>query len=187
VFLLCTVVQVGGTPFAQALRFQRMDVLGGEVWRLLSGNLVHLGWVHWALNMAALAVCLWLDTATVGRAGAVRWAWRFVVLCAGVGLMLLWLSPSIASYVGLSGVVYGLFVLALWPRARSGEWIGWVGLLIVVARMAMQLSTGTSADEETRIGGPIVAQAHLYGVITAMAISAGEALAARQRRRAVVR
>ena len=183
VFALCGTVQLGGAALAWPLRYQRDAILGGEAWRLLTAHLVHLGWAHWALNMGGLAVCLLLDTSTIGRQGAVRWGWRFAALCGGVGVLLLALSPRIVSYVGLSGVVYGLFVLALWPRARRGDWIGWAGLVIVLGRMALQLLVGTSADEEARIGGRIIAQAHLYGVMTAAAVLAVDALVRSRRRR----
>ncbi len=38
----------------------RDAVAEGEYWRLLTGNLVHLGWRHLALNVGALLLGIWV-------------------------------------------------------------------------------------------------------------------------------
>ena len=39
------------------LRYERGAVLDGELWRLLTAHLIHLGLAHWALNAAGLVLC----------------------------------------------------------------------------------------------------------------------------------
>src|SRR5690606_7331879 len=55
--LLMAALQAAG--LAHSLRYDRQAILDGEVWRLLSGNLVHLGWSHLWLNAFGLLL-VWL-------------------------------------------------------------------------------------------------------------------------------
>jgi rhomboid family GlyGly-CTERM serine protease len=150
-----------------ALRFDRAALLDGELWRLFTAHLVHLGWAHWALNAMGLVLCgvLANPLPSPGRLLA-----RLAVLGLGVSLMLLAFDPSLTHYVGLSGVLYGLFVLTLWPQARRGDVLGGVALATVLGWMTWQWVVGPVASEVALIGGAIVAQAHAYGVAGAIVL-----------------
>ena len=153
---------------AQAvLRHDRAALLNGELWRLLSAHLVHLSWTHWALNALGLVLCAALAN-PLPRAGTLLA--RMALLGLGVSLMLLAFDPQLTHYVGLSGVLYGLFVLTLWPQARRGDGLGSVALATVLAWMAWQWVAGPLASEAALIGGAIVAQAHAYGVVAAVVL-----------------
>ncbi|MDB6002003.1 MAG: rrtA [Rhizobacter sp.] len=169
VLTTCVLLQLGGNPVASALRYDYRGIVAGEWWRLLTAHFVHLGWAHCALNMAGIGVCLLLDSTP---RTVVNQLFRFGLLAVGVSFQLLVFSPQITTYVGLSGVIYGMYVLLLVPRAQRGEWLGWVGLALVAGRVGWQLAVGSPASEEARIGGRIISQAHLYGVTTALAMCA---------------
>lgn len=158
------------------LRHDRAALLDGELWRLFTAHLVHLGWAHWALNAGGLVLCgvLANPLPPPGRLLA-----RLAVLGLGVSLMLLAFDPLLAHYVGLSGVLYGLFVLTLWPQARRGDVLGTVALLTVLAWAAWQCMAGPIAQEAALIGGAIVAQAHAYGVVAAAGLLVMECLSNR--------
>lgn len=150
-----------------ALRFDRTALLEGELWRLFTAHLVHLGWAHWALNALGLVLCGALadPLPSPGRLLA-----RLALPGLGVSLMLLAFDPSLTHYVGLSGVLYGLFVLTLWPQARRGDVLGGVALATVLAWMTWQWVVGPVASEVALIGGAIVARAHAYGVAGAIVL-----------------
>ena len=97
--------------------------------------------------------------------------WQLVVLGAAIGVLLLVFEPALTTYVGLSGVVYGLLVLGLLPQARR-DWAVCLCLACVIGWMAWQLAVGPAASEERMIGGRIVGSAHLFGVMVALAILA---------------
>src|SRR5690348_16523483 len=54
VLLPCLLLAVGGDALRLPLRYDRDAVLHGEVWRLLTGNFVHLGAGHLLEDMAGL-------------------------------------------------------------------------------------------------------------------------------------
>lgn len=160
-------LQAAPASWHALLRYDRTALLGGELWRLFTGHLIHLSWAHWALNAVGLLLCAALAHPMPRPAVLLG---RMAALGLGVSLMLLGFDPGLMHYVGLSGVLYGLFVLVLWPQARRGELLGLAALGTVLAWMAWQLLAGALASEAALIGGPIVAQAHAYGVASAMAL-----------------
>ncbi len=85
------------------------------------------------------------------------------MLAVGVGILLWWWSPNVSSYVGLSGVLYGLFVLGLLPQACRGDHLAVLALAATVAWMAWQWSAAPLVEEERLIGGRIIGIAHVYG------------------------
>ena len=57
--LACALLVLGifSSPDNNPLELDRLRVVQGEWWRLLSGNLVHYGLYHLLMNLAALLVC----------------------------------------------------------------------------------------------------------------------------------
>jgi rhomboid family GlyGly-CTERM serine protease len=148
-----------------ALRYER-SLLGGEPWRLLTGHFTHLGWTHLALNLAGLAA-VWALLGALLRPTA----WLAVLLgCAlGVSCGLYFLDPGLAWYVGLSGVLHGMFVggaLAGLGRARLFHALLLVG---VVAKVAYEQVAGADVGSAELVGGAVVVNSHLYGVLAGFA------------------
>ena len=59
VILPCLLLACGGDVLRLPLRYDRAAILHGEVWRLVTGNFVHLGPGHLLEDMAG-ALLLWL-------------------------------------------------------------------------------------------------------------------------------
>lgn len=149
--------------FAPLLRYERHAVVAGEAWRLFSAHLAHLTWQHLLANLAALGLLVLL----LGRHAQAR-AWLAVTLvCAfGVGAGLLWLSPEVEWYVGLSGVLHGLFIygaVRAWPtRPRIAAFI-LVGIGVKLAlEWAMEQWAGGNWPT-LALAGPVITAAHRYG------------------------
>ena len=145
------------------LRYEREAILDGQLWRLVTGNLLHLGWTHLALNLAGLLI---IGLSFPG-AGADR-PWRLLadllLLSLAVGLGLLRGSPDVAWYVGLSGALHGLLVLA-----AAGEWhrsprFALTVLIALALKLAWEQWTDAGATAAL-IGGKVVVDAHLYGAL----------------------
>src|ERR1700756_2799400 len=108
--LLSTLLMLGGSPLSQLLRYDRAAVAAGQWWRLLSGNLVHLGWWHLLFNVLSLVLLVLLCPERLSWG---EWLRRVVLIGTGMSLCLYFLAPGLQDYVGLSGLVYGLFALRL--------------------------------------------------------------------------
>lgn len=156
---LLLVLQSANVGIHDVLRFTRRGLEHGEWWRLLTAHFVHLGWAHAALDALGVVLCcalaphlfnahIWLKTAG---------------LAFGIGTLLWCCSPEVPNYVGLSGVLYGLFVLGLLPPAWRGDGIAAGALAVSAGWMIWQWAAGPSALEEGLIGGRVIAIAHVYG------------------------
>src|SRR5579885_3418752 len=75
---LSGLILVCGQPGAQALAYQRSAIEAGAVWRLWTGNFVHLGFWHYALNIATLAA---FSVLCPQPASLRDWVLRWLVLC----------------------------------------------------------------------------------------------------------
>lgn len=152
-------------PWVHAeLAYRRPLILDGEGWRLISGNFVHLGVWHAFLN--GLGVLVFVLLCPV-RWGAWGWAWRLLLLSLGMSLGLLWALPDLDGYVGLSGVIHGLFVLGLWPQVRRGDLIASGCLLYLIGKLAWELYAGAPVSDEAAIGGRVIVESHLFGSLSA--------------------
>ena len=98
-----------------------------ELWRLLSGHFVHLGWAHCLLNAGGLLALAAILPAPL-RSGAAA-----LLLGGAIGIALFAALPDLQRYAGFSGINYGLATLALLPRCR-GEAVAVLLLAALVAR-----------------------------------------------------
>jgi rhomboid family GlyGly-CTERM serine protease len=156
----------GGQGAQQALRYDRAAVAAGQWWRLLTGNFVHLGFWHWLFNALSLVLLVLLCPE---RLTAAEWLRRLSVLGVGMSLGLYFLTPQLTTYVGLSGVIYGLFALGLGRQAvQEGDRIAIACLAFLAFRVGEELVLGTPAWEARLMGGAVVPESHLYGIVSAV-------------------
>ncbi len=159
--LVPTVLMLTGDEGMELLRFDRSGIARGQLWRLLSGHLAHLGWSHLALNGAGLILVWYL----VGTAySAARWLLIAGVAVATIDVCFWFLNPDLEWYVGLSGLLHGLLVagiLARLPDDMNAETV--VLAVLVVAKLAWEQFNGPLPGSELTSGGPVIVDAHLYG------------------------
>ncbi|HSW15462.1 MAG TPA: rhombosortase [Solimonas sp.] len=165
VALLCAVLELGGEPLRALLAWDRGLIGAGQWWRLLTGNFVHLGPYHLLLNVLGLLVLVLLCPQ---RLSAWRWLLRLLVLGLAVGLGLLLFAPQWQRYVGLSGVLHGLFLLGLVPQLRRGDRIALVALLYLFGKLAWEMWSGVPVSDERALGGRVVLESHLFGTLGAL-------------------
>ena len=158
-------LMLGGPHLSQILRYDRAAVAAGEWYRLFTGNLVHLGWWHLLFNALSLALLVLLCPEALSWG---EWLRRVVLIGSGMSLCLYFFMPALKSYVGLSGLVYGLFALGLGRQALRKDEIGIACLVFLAARITWELVKGAPASETELLGGGVVAESHLYGVLCAL-------------------
>jgi len=161
--LLSVVIAVIGNDASVALRFERTLVLRGEVWRLITGHLVHLGWSHLLLNLAGLALIWGLFQRQLGT---LEWWWVWLASTLAVSAGLFFFNLNLGWYVGLSGVLHGLFIAGLLMALRQDPWWGDGALLaVVVVKLAWEQLYGALPGTSALAGGNVIVDAHLYGAI----------------------
>jgi rhomboid family GlyGly-CTERM serine protease len=165
--LAALLVSLQAAHWRHALEYRRAAVLRGQLWRLVTGDVVHLGWAHLARDLGGLFL-IW---ALVGDALDERsWLWVLGTSGLAVGLGLLAFSPELSWYVGISGVLFGLLCAGALCQLRQRPIFAGVLLLGMISVVAWTLSTGALPSETVGLGGKVVPQAHLYGVLGGAAV-----------------
>jgi rhomboid family GlyGly-CTERM serine protease len=151
-----------GDNATQWLRYDRDAILHGQWWRVITGNIVHLGWPHLLLNLAGL-ILVWL----LFRPTLTTRNWSLVTLAsaAAVGGGLLLFDPALHWYVGLSGVLHGLFAAGLVTALYAGNRGDWWLLALFVAKITWEQLVGTMPGSAEIAGGTVIVNAHLYGAV----------------------
>jgi len=148
------------------LQYDRARVAGGEVWRLLTGQMV-----HWTARMAVadlavlLALGLWLETG--GRRRAFLLALILGAVWVALGVQLL--PPHLTLYRGSSGLASALFVLTALEAARpparpSARILATCALLLFAAKIVWETAGGHPLFAGTLPSGvQVTPMVHLLG------------------------
>lgn len=167
---LVLLLGLGGETVRDALRYDRDLIAAGEAWRLLTGNLVHLGMGHLALDLAGLVLLLLFfrdvfaprDWVLATLAGSVA---------VGAGLWLL--NVGVGRYVGISGVLHTLLFAGLLLSFRHTPLINGVVFVAMAFRLWSEQQPGYDVNYmQAAIGGSVMVDAHLYGALAALPVTA---------------
>ena len=150
------------------LRYQYDWLSKAEYWRLLSAHWVHVNWMHLILNAAGLLLCMAI--------AAPRWSirqWTLYQLILGFGISILFSlrNPNLEWYVGYSGVLFGIYLLAaidLYSREKL------IALLLGAAisiKVILEQTSDLKVTSSDLIGTPVIIDAHLYGLVLGLSIA----------------
>ena len=178
------VCSAAGVVFAQPqlqalLIYDRAAIDGGEIWRLVTGNLVHFSPSHFLYDVVPLFVA--------GAVIEMRGSRRFAILClasaATIGATVYVGSPELSVFGGLSGIVMAAFTyLCLDGLNESGAWrrLCQVALILLVVKMSIEMTLGRSFESFAESESPSfvpVPPAHIAGAVTALILFAWTSLA----------
>jgi rhomboid family GlyGly-CTERM serine protease len=163
---LIALLGLGGDTARQWLDYDRAAIHDGQLWRLLTDNLVHLGWWHLFLNALGIVVLVLLCPEPL--AGAV-WLRRVMLIGIGMSLGLYFFVPGTRWYVGASGLIHGLFVLGLGRQLMQQRDLIAAGCLAyLLGKIGWEMATGVPVSDEQAIGGQVLVESHLYGSLSAL-------------------
>ena len=160
--LVGVVLASGGIAVRNDLAWDRDVIAAGELWRLLSGHFVHLGWSHLLLNLAGLALVAWL---VGGRFSWRRWLLIGAISVAAIDIGFWFLYPNLGWYVGLSGMLYGLLIAGLLAGVLQRDREAIILSVFIVAKIAWEQLMGPLPGSESTTGGRVIVEAHLYGAL----------------------
>ncbi len=130
-----------------------------QPWRAVTAHWVHLGWRHYLLNMLAFLFLPFLFPQTGIRTllACLCLLAAFISLC-----FYLWL-PALHSYVGLSGVLHGMYVMAALQSAGHAKErkFAVVVLCLIVLKLLWEKQFGS--ESEAFLQAPVVIEAHQFG------------------------
>ena len=162
-FVVCLPLALAGLDESSSLAYRRDAITEGQYWRLFTAHLAHTQPGHALLNLAVWPFVLWLAK---DRISIHQWGIGFLCCALGVDIGLWQFSPGVQWYVGLSGVLHGLLVLAaimVWRRERMPAVLVLFG---VTAKLVWEQTGGALPGSEVWIGHPVIVDAHLYGVLS---------------------
>ena len=160
--LVAVSLLLGGETARESLRFDRYGISSGELWRLVTGHFVHLGWAHFALNAAGLALVWYLVGGAFDRQ---RWILISVVSVFTMDLGLWLFDPDLQWYVGLSGLLHGILAAGLVPSLKKPDKETLALAVLLLGKLAWEQFNGPLPGSEGTAGGAVVVDAHLFGAL----------------------
>ena len=162
IIVVLLLLAAGGDTARILLRYERLEVLNGAWWRLITGHLVHLGWSHTVLNLAGLVLVWWLFRPIASRVWLV---WTVVSGWVAISAGFLLVDEDLAWYVGLSGLLHALFasgaITSLYARRDNAI----LFLAALVIKLVWEQLAGPIPLTEASSGGAVVVDAHLWGAL----------------------
>lgn len=151
----------------ELFRYEMDSISRFEYWRLLTGHWVHANWAHFFLNMAGLMLCFALTQISWNTG---QWIYRILLLSSGISLGFYLLQPDIGWYVGFSGVLFGLYILAAVASLARQFVMSMILVGFIVLKVGLEQWSSVKITSSELIGVPVLVDAHLYGVVMAVII-----------------
>ena len=170
VILTLSILLIVTQSFQNELMFYRAQIDSGQWWRLLGGNFVHSNYPHLLMNLAGLWILglLFIDSLSLKT-----FIISVIFLSATVGLGLYYFNPELQRYYGISGTLHGLFIVGSTTAILQKDlFTGISTALLIITKTIWDLINGGNDSSAELIGIPVAIDAHLYGVIGAVVISA---------------
>jgi len=151
-----------GDEGRELLKYDRLAIEGGEVWRFVTAHFAHLSNSHLLLNMLGLFLT-WL---LVGRYhSAPQWIFITVVSLAFQSAGFWFLDTNMLWYVGMSGLLHGLMLAGAIKGIDTLRTESVILCGLVIAKLIYEQFVGPLPGSESTSGGDVVVNAHLYGAI----------------------
>jgi rhomboid family GlyGly-CTERM serine protease len=161
--LLCVLIALLPKPLIESLQYHRVHIAEGELWRLFSAHLTHLGWGHLMMNLAGfwLILALFPDTRS-----ALRCLSLLLLLILGTSGGLWLFSPEVTWYRGLSGILHGLLCWGALRQAQRQPGVSLFIISFVILKLFWEQWQGPLPGSESLASGSVIVDAHLYGAVT---------------------
>lgn len=146
--------------------YDRAAIMSGELWRLITGHVMHFSWRHISWN----CVVLLLTGITIEYRRYPGYSALCLLSALTISLSLLLFRKTLTLYCGLSGVVTALVVYLCLNEIQEDQQnsILWIGALIfVLGKITLEFVRReplfVSLNQES---GIVVPEAHLSGFLT---------------------
>lgn len=150
------------------LRYQSDWWVESEYWRGFTAHWVHADWKHLILNATGLILCMTIASP--------KWpVWRWVVynmyLAIGISTLFTLRNPELHWYVGYSGILFGIYLLAADDLYRRNRAIALLLGTAIVIKVVLEQFSDIRIGAGDLIGIPVIIDAHLYGLLLGLSIA----------------
>ncbi|MGL1958642.1 MAG: rhombosortase [Colwellia sp.] len=168
IIILAIIAFIFDNTLSEYFVYQRHLISQGDLWRLFTGHIFHTNGYHLLLNLAAL-VMLW---ALHGRFYSIK-NYSLLLLTSALtcSVGLYYFNATLIQYVGLSGVLHGVFVWGALVDIYNKDKTGYLLFLGVWLKIAHEQIYGASADVSQLIEASVAVDAHLWGAIGGLLFS----------------
>ena len=150
------------------LVYQHQRISQGEFWRILTGHFFHTNGNHLLLNLSGL-VLLW---ALHGHFYSIKnYALLFICCAVVCSAGLYFFAADIKQYVGLSGVLHGVFVFGAIMDITHKDKTGYLLVLGMCLKLAHEQYYGASEEVSSLINANVAIDAHLWGAVGGLLFS----------------
>ena len=144
------------------LVYQLDAINNGQLWRLLTGHLFHTNGYHLLLNLCAL-ILLW---ALHGQFySKINYFLLFILSAVTCSAGLYFFSPDLHQYVGLSGVLHGIFIFGALSDIKYKDKTGYLLFAGAWLKILHEQIYGASSDVVNLIEANVAVDAHLWGAV----------------------
>lgn len=157
----CLLISAFLQVFQSYFIYWRFD-FWSEPWRWWMAHWVHVGWMHYFLNMLAFICLPFIFPRLKNRYLVIL----ILLLPVVISFSFYYFYPYIQAYAGLSGVLHGIYVavaLLYLQFVRERKF----ALLILALIVVKIIGENSFAPTQTAalIGSPVLVEAHLLGAI----------------------
>jgi rhomboid family GlyGly-CTERM serine protease len=156
--------------WSEYLQYQRYAIGHGEIWRVITGHLVHISAMHFLMNLFGLLILWQLASHWMGNADSLKILLISMLL---ISLGLYFVYPEIQWYRGLSGALHAFWAAAAILGLERRRPLAIVLLALLLIKLAWEVTIGTVPLSRELSGGDILIQSHWLGAISGLLIAAG--------------
>lgn len=146
---------------SELLGFYPDKILEGEVWRLVTGQMMHTNFNHMLLNLAGLTL-VWALHGEYYQAKHYAYLVLASLLSVGLGLILF---ADYQNYAGLSGIIHTMLIYGSCIDLLNKDKTGWLIIIGLFVKVAYENLIGASEATKALIEANVAVEAHLIGLI----------------------
>ncbi len=146
----------------QNFNYQQNLINQGQWWRIITGHFFHTNGYHLLLNLAGI-ILLWSLHGQFYQTKSYLLVFIVSALVCSFGIY--FFSDNISIYVGLSGVLHGIFVWGALMDIINKDKTGYLLFIGVWLKIIHEQVYGASDDVAQLINANVAVDAHLWGAV----------------------
>lgn len=159
---ICIVAFLFDSEIGNLLEYDRQTLNEAQIWRFLSAHIAHTNGYHLVLNLAGLML-IWALHGE--KYSFVTLLSLFSIIGCIISVGITFFSPELNRYVGLSGLLHGLFIFGACDDIKQGFKTGYLMVVGALIKVVHEQYIGPDLELGEKINAVVAIDAHLYGVI----------------------